>query len=275
MTALPLHIAAYQGPFAVAQPDTPPSVEELTRAIADAAAQAAAAGARVLVTPEMSLTGYNIDDEIRRAHAADVDLDAVAEIARRHDIYIIVGFPSDAGQGNLYNTAAVIGPEGEIARYHKTHLYGDLDKGAFVAGDELVVQFEIDGVCCGLIICYDVEFPEIVRAHAVAGTHVLFVPTGLMEPYSFIARDIVRARAFESQMFIAYTNRCGTEGELTYTGTSRIFAPSGDAIAEAGTQAELIDAILEPADLAASRRENTYLTDRRADLYSKAQAERS
>ncbi|MGV7591986.1 nitrilase-related carbon-nitrogen hydrolase, partial [Mycobacterium kansasii] len=76
-------------------------------------------------------------------------------------------------------------------------------------GDELPVTFPLGGLTCGLLICYDVEFPEAVRAHAEAGTDLLLIPTGLMEPFGRIAEQVVPVRAFESQLYIAYTNHCG------------------------------------------------------------------
>ena len=114
---------------------------------------------------------------------------------------------------------------------------------------------------------YDVEFPEVTRAHADAGTDLLLAPTGLMRPFEVVARILVPARAYESQMYLAYANRCGTEGELDYCGLSCVVGPDGADLARAGAGETLLVADVDPDVLAASRAINTHLGDRRADLY--------
>ena len=129
------------------------------------------------------------------------------------------------------------------------------------------MTFPFGGLTCGLLICYDVEFPEAVRAHAGAGVDLLLVPTGLMEPFGRIAEQLVPARAFESQLYIAYVNRCGRERTLEYCGLSTGAAPDGTVVARAGRDEALEFFEADPATLAEARIVNTYLQDRRTDLY--------
>lgn len=89
------------------------------------------------------------------------------------------------------------------------------------------MQAELDGLRVGLMICYDVEFPENVRAHALAGTDFLVVPTAQMHPFQFVAESVVPVRAFENQMYVAYVNRVGTEGSSSSSGSPRWPAPTG------------------------------------------------
>jgi predicted amidohydrolase len=166
------------------------------------------------------------------------------------------------------NRVQVVDRDGRLlAGYRKAHLYGELDCSAFVPGDVPVVQAELDGLTVGLLVCYDVEFPEAVRAHALAGTELLVVPTGLMDPYGHVGTVLVPARAYESQLFLAYVNRTGAEGPYTYCGASCLVAPDGTELARAGRGEELLVADVDPAALAASRRVNTHLADRRPELY--------
>ncbi|CAM5716447.1 Carbon-nitrogen hydrolase OS=Streptomyces alboniger OX=132473 GN=CP975_05405 PE=3 SV=1 [Streptomyces alboniger] len=79
------------------------------------------------------------------------------------------------------------------------------------------------------MICYDVEFPENVRAHALAGTDLLLVPTAQMHPFQFVAESVVPVRAFENQMYVAYVNRVGQEGEFEFVGLSTLAGPDGVA----------------------------------------------
>ncbi len=154
------------------------------KALDEAAARAAANGAGLLVAPEMFLTGYAIDADVHRlAEPADGEAaDAVADIAERHGVAVAYGYPERDGD-TVYNAAQLIGPDGtRLASYRKTHLYGDFELAWFTPGDRPVVQAELGGLRIGLMICYDVEFPENVRAHALAGTDLLLVPTALMHP---------------------------------------------------------------------------------------------
>lgn len=239
-------------------------------AVGAAARGAAKAGAHILVTPEMSTTGYDIGDLVRaRAEPFDGPIfGAVATIARDAGIAVVYGYPELTPEG-IYNSVQVVGAEGRsLARYRKTHLFGDLDRVHFLPGNEPVVQFELGGVTTGLLVCYDVEFPENVRAHADAGSQWLVVPTGLMMPFDIVATHVVPARAYESQMFVSYVNRCGTETDLQYCGLTCTIAPDGSELARAGRAEESLVVDIDVAALSSSREINTHLVDRRLDLYS-------
>ena len=262
-----LRVGLFQGPLT--SKDVIASVQFNLEAIGAAAHTAAAAGASILVTPEMSTTGYNIGGLLRaRAEAADGPIfDAIAAVAVSAGIAIVYGYP-ELSDGDVYNSVQVVGRDGlSLANYRKTHLYGALDRENFTPGDTLVAGFDLGEIRCGLLTCYDVEFPEAVRAHADAGTQWLIVPTGLMAPFEHIAQQVVPARAYESQMFVTYVNRCGSESELTYCGLSCAIDPTGRELARAGAEQELIFADVSAAEVARSRSVNTHLDDRRLDLY--------
>ncbi|MET9968713.1 carbon-nitrogen hydrolase family protein, partial [Streptomyces sp. NPDC006356] len=235
----------------------------------EAAGRAAAVGAGLLVAPEMFLTGYAIGDDIARlAEPADGDCaDAVAESATRHGLAIAYGYPERAG-GTVYNSAQLISADGtRLANYRKTHLFGCFERDHFTPGDQQVVQAELDGLRVGILICYDVEFPENVRAHALAGTDLLIVPTAQMHPFQFVAESMIPVRAFENQMYVAYVNRVGQEGEFEFVGLSTLAGPDGVARTRAGRAEELLLADVDPVLLAACREANPYLKDRRPGLY--------
>jgi predicted amidohydrolase len=269
-----LRLACLQAP-ATDHPDGSPDPVADRRAnlaaLDAAAAKAAAEGAQLLITPEMYLTGYNLGAEAVAEVAEERSGEsarAVARIAVRHGIAVLYGYPEADGDGAVYNAVQLVGADGlPLAHYRKTHLFGGVDRAAFAPGDELVVQADLAGVRVGLLICYDVEFPETVRAHADAGTELLLVPTALMRPYEYVTRRIVPARAIESQLFVAYVNRVGVERDFVYAGESRVVAPDGREPAVGSDHEELLIADVDLADLAASRNLNTYLRDRRTDLY--------
>ncbi|GEK03591.1 MULTISPECIES: carbon-nitrogen hydrolase family protein [unclassified Streptomyces] len=247
----------------------PGSIAENLKVLDEAAGRAAAAGAALLAAPEMFLTGYAIGDDIARfAEPADGDsADAIAEIAGRHGLAIAYGYPERDGD-TVHNSAQLISADGtRLANYRKTHLFGGFERDHFTPGEQPVVQAELNGLTVGLMICYDVEFPENVRAHALAGTDLLVVPTAQMHPFQFVAESLVPVRAWESQMYVAYVNRVGREGEFEFVGLSVLAGPDGVARARAGREEQLVLADADPAFLAASREANPYLKDRRPGLY--------
>ncbi|MFF8427303.1 MULTISPECIES: carbon-nitrogen hydrolase family protein [unclassified Streptomyces] len=247
----------------------PGSVAENLKVLDEAAGRAAAAGAALLAAPEMFLTGYAIGDAVGRlAEPADGDsADAIAEIATRHGLAIAYGYPERDGE-TVYNSAQLISADGtRLANYRKTHLFGCFERDHFTPGEQPVVQAELNGLTVGMMICYDVEFPENVRAHALAGTDLLIVPTAQMHPFQFVAESLVPVRAWENQMYVAYVNRVGPEGEFEFVGLSVLAGPDGIARTRAGRGEELVFADADPGFLAASREANPYLQDRRPGLY--------
>ncbi|MEW2296866.1 carbon-nitrogen hydrolase family protein [Streptomyces sp. NPDC006743] len=247
----------------------PGSVAENLKVLDAAAGRAAAAGAGLLVTPEMFLTGYAIGDGIGRlAEPADGDFaDAVADLAGRHGLAVAYGYPERDGDA-VFNSAQLVSADGtRLANYRKTHLFGCFERDHFTPGEQPVVQAELGGLTVGLMICYDVEFPENVRAHALAGTDLLLVPTAQMHPYQFVAESVVPVRAFENQMYVAYVNRVGKEGEFEFVGLSVLAGPDGVARTRAGRDEDLVVADADPGFLARSRESNPYLLDRRPGLY--------
>ncbi|MFJ5777997.1 carbon-nitrogen hydrolase family protein [Streptomyces sp. NPDC093094] len=247
----------------------PGSTVENLKVLDEAAGRAAAAGAGLLVTAEMFLTGYAIGDDIARlAEPADGEAaDAIAELAARHGLAIAYGYPERDGD-TVFNSVQLISADGaRAANYRKTHLFGCFERDHFTPGDTPVVQARLDGLTVGLMICYDVEFPENVRAHALAGTDLLLVPTAQMHPFQFVAESVVPVRAFENQMYVAYVNRVGPEGEFEFVGLSVLAGPDGVARTRAGRDEQLVIADADPVFLAASRENNPYLKDRRPGLY--------
>ncbi|MBJ3764593.1 FAD-dependent oxidoreductase [Maribius pontilimi] len=253
-----------QGP---AQTDRPDILAELSASATCARQQ----GANLLVCPEMYLTGYAIGPGPISALAEPRDgplMDKVRIIARDAGIAILTGFPERDGSA-IYNTAVLIGADGsEIAHYRKTHLFGDVDCTQFAAGPTPPPVVDFAGLKVGLLICYDVEFPENVRGLALRGADLVLVPTALMRPAEIVAETVVVARAFENQVFLAYVNRCDHEAAFDYCGLSCIVGPDGRVLARAGSEAEMIFADIDPTALKQIRGETSHLADRRVALYA-------
>ena len=230
-------------------------------------ASAVAQGVEVLVTPEMFMSGYAITrpEVVRLAEDAGGPTEAaVAEIARHHGLAIVYGYPERAPGGAAYNAATMIGPDGVVrGRHRKVHLFGDVDRGQFVANPDRPATFDFDGTRVGMLICYDVEFPESVRHLTVNGATAVLVPTANMIGCEVVQDILVRARAYENNCGLVYANYCGADDGFEYNGLSMICRPRGEVLAQAGAQGEK----LVIADLP-GKSTGTYLADRRGDLYS-------
>jgi len=256
----------------------PPAGQDVPGALSRLEAQARATraeGCTVLVTPEMYLSGYNIGAEAVATLAEPKDgamAKAVALIAKREGIAILFGFPERSSEGrSVYNSVQLVDAAGQArCTYRKTHLFGEVDASQFRAGDRLSPIVELDGWRVAVAICFDIEFPELARAHALAGAEVLLVPTANMFPYLSVPRRLVPARAEENGIFIVYANYTGQEGAFAYCGLSCICDPSGADLARAGETQTLIHATLDRARIAEARRGVNYLRERRPLLYNPA-----
>jgi predicted amidohydrolase len=232
------------------------------------AARAAAARAEVLVTPEMFTSGYGLaPDQVARLaeDRAGPAETAVAEIARRHGLAIVYGYPERAAGGGAYNAAALVGPDGVVrGRHRKVHLFGEVDRTLFLPSPEPPDAFDFGGSRVGMLICYDVEFPEAVRRLAVGGARMVLVPTANMTGFDEVPQVLVRARACENGCGVVYANYCGADSLFTYGGLSVICGPGGQVLAAASAESEELLIADLPAESA-----GTYLADRRPGLYDR------
>ncbi len=253
MTALTL--ALWQGATHANDPDA--TLAE----IAAVARTAKAQGAALLVFPEGFLTGYHVPGLTGAALVwVERALRQVGQIAAELGLALVLGTHLVEGE-RLRNAAVVFSSSGaELGRYYKRILFGAWEKATFVPGTS-PLRFAVGGLRVGVAICYDVEFPELIRDEALAGVDLVVVPTALMEPYERIARLMVPVRAMENQIFVGYANRSGTEPGLRFVGLSRICGPKGEVLAEAGESPALVLARIDTAACAAARTEGAYLQD--------------
>lgn len=135
------------------------------------------------------------------------------------------------------------------------------------AGDAAGPVARFDGWSIGMLTCYEVEFPEMVRSLAVRGADLVCVPTANMIEFDSVQNVLLPARALENQVFVAYVNYAGAEEDLQYGGLSQVIGPGGDAIIHADRAPALIVVDVERGVLDASRRDYPYLADRRPELY--------
>lgn len=235
--------------------------------LSEVARRAAQQGVELLVTPELTLTGYDIGDLKDLVQGDDVE--HVAALARDTGVALVVGLALSDGDG-FANAAVTIDAAGEVLSvYRKAHLFGPLDQSRFTPGTEPFAMAELGGIRVATMVCYDVEFPETVRAAALDGAHLVAVPTANMHPFEIVCESVVPVRAFENQVYLAYANHCGHEGETTYVGRSVIVGPDGKPLATADSEREaLIVADIDTGVTQTAQAANPYLTGRRPEVYS-------
>lgn len=243
--------------------DTAANLARIERAMHEAGKQ----GADLLVTPELAVTGYGAGDVIRElAEKPDGEIATrLHGVSLETGVAVIAGFAERHGD-TVYNSAMLVDRRGVLEVYRKSHLYGAYERDLFTPEKPTAGIVEFRGIKLGMLICYDVEFPENVRRLALAGAQAVLVPTALpaSDHAALIARKLIAVRAFENQIFVAYVNHCGADERFAYAGLTGIAAPDGSMLAEAGeTGEELLFADLKPEDFAASAAENTYLADLR------------
>ncbi len=261
-------------------------VDANLRTIDDAAQRAANAGAGLLLTPELFPVGYaplRLHAELDPATLPEIR-ERLAAIARTHGIGLVYSLPAlaqariqeqhdDAAQpphadGAWHITATLLDAEGnEVLNYAKVHLFGPEEHKAFVGAEEPPAVVDFNGIRASMLICYDVEFPEAVRAAATRGAELLLVPTALSAGFDNVPQVLIRARALESQLNVAYANHSGHEDVYNFLGGSVVAGPDGSLLAAAGEGAALLFAEVGTETVKAARDEVPYLRERRPELY--------
>jgi predicted amidohydrolase len=259
-----------------------PAVGELesNRALGLAAIEAAAAaGAQVVVLPELVSSGYMFRDaEELRALAEPANgptLEGWAQSAAAHGLVIVGGFAELGDDDRLYNSAALLDSTGVRAVYRKAHLW-DREQLVFTAGDDPPAVLDTPHGRLGVMVCYDLEFPEWSRAAALRGAELLCVPTNWpleQRPAGERPMEVLRAMvtAATNRMAVAVCDRCGPERGVDWVAGTAIAGADGWLLAGPAASAEPA-LLVADVDIAAAREKaigprNDVLADRRPELY--------
>lgn len=192
----------------------------------------------------------------------------IGDLARSCNVNIVAGSVSRYADGRLYNTCCIFDRQGElIATYDKTHLFTHVGEDKRYTRGESLCMFTLDGIRCGVIICYDVRFPDLVRSMSLEGMDVLFVVCQWPQARIGLLQTLCAARAIENQMFVVCCDACGTAGEKVCGGGSVIYSASGRALAQADLTEQIITADCDPEKLQALRESFPVFRDRRTELY--------
>lgn len=254
---------------------TPLDIDANLREVAIAAEEARGAGAELLLTPELWVSGYAPQELavwLTPDRVAPIR-PALAEIARETGIAVAASFPLAREDGGFSIAAGLWDASGhEVLIYEKVHLWADLEPLAFTPSTAAPKVAHWNGRTVAFQICYDIEFPEPARHLAARGVDLLLVPTAIDCHSNYVPNVLVRARAAENAMVVAYADHAARPGEghdpdLGFTGLSTVAGREGALLAQAGHEAELLVAEL-PEVAPIGQGQADYLKDRRPELYA-------
>ncbi len=239
--------------------------------IASLSQKAAMKGSDVIIFPEMADTGYEMSVIREKASAWDeAPLNALEKVATDHGIHVICGMSEKEGE-HIYNSIAAFNPKGKmLGKYRKIHLaaYPPLDEDSCFSPGNALEIIEIGDMKWGLMICYDLRFPELSRALVLKGAEVLVLCSAWPFPRVTHWKTLTCARAIENQAYLIAANRVGTDGMLTFCGSSCIVDPYGVIVASAAEDREaLIVGEINKENLISVRSRIPIFQHRRNDLY--------
>ncbi|MEG2000275.1 MAG: carbon-nitrogen hydrolase family protein [Evtepia sp.] len=234
--------------------------------------------ADLVVFPEAAVTGYcyeSVEEAWDNAVEAEgAELNRLKRLAGTMQISLLFG-AVEREKRAIYNTVFFIKPNGTIVSYRKTHLpFMGVDRFVIPGNAEPPI-LETQFGKIGIMVCYELRFPEICRGLALKGASLILQPTNLPEGGESHPDFLTRARACENHSYLVSCNRCGTERDTNFIGRSQIVDFNGSVLAEMGTQEGIIAVTLdleqaEDKDLVPTpgEREMYLFKDRRPELYS-------
>ena len=248
--------------FNVKQGDVDANLAYVRKALARVAAQ----GANLAVLPEMWSSGFSYKNLNELALRTQGIVNELLELSGRYKLVIIGSMPEPNGD-KVFNALYVIDNGTLAGVYRKMHLFSLLgEERAFSGGDSwLLAETSLGKV--GVLICYDLRFPELSRRLAVEGAQVICIPAQWPKPRQEHWRTLLRARAMENQLFIVACNACGIIGKLDFFGMSMIIDAKGEVLSEAGEGEGEIIASLDMQVMTDWRAQIPCFNDRKPECY--------
>ena len=202
--------------------------------------------ADLFVFGELTICGYHVKDELRDI-AETVDgplISHVKKIAQKNDCYIVFGMPlkSSKIRGIIHNASVLVHPNGKVDTYNKWFLptTGPFEEKIFFDEGEELNLIETKFGKIGLIVCYDIYFPEISRAYTLMGADIIICISATPSVTKKYFETLIPARAVENTVYMIYANLVGTQENLVFWGGSQIYDPLGKLVIKAPNYKESI-----------------------------------
>lgn len=231
--------------------------------------EAASKGAELVVLPEMWNTGYALEKLPELADENGERTKAfLQKLASELGIHIVGGSVATKRDGKFYNTMYIVDKEGElVSEYSKVHLFRLMNEDKFLESGDQMNRFTLGDIEAGGVICYDIRFPEWLRAHALAGAKVLFVsaqwPTERIDHW----KTLLQARAIENQCYIVAVNRISHKVQ-NFNGQSMVIEPWGEIVWTGAEDEELAIVDVDFSKVDEVRGRIPVYDDRRPGLYA-------
>lgn len=225
--------------------------------------------ADVIILPELWTTGYDLT---RLNEIADVDgektVQFLSELAKKYQVNIVGGSIAKKNDTHITNTMFIVNRNGELVHeYSKLHLFKLMDEHHYLQAGNKLGLFELEGIKSSAVICYDIRFPEWIRAHTTRGAEVLFVVAQWPKPRLDHWLTLLKSRAIENQCYVVACNRVGSDPNNVFGGHSLIIDPWGEILAEAGQDEETITATLDFNKVKEVRSQIPIFADRLPSFY--------
>lgn len=231
--------------------------------------EASSKGAELVVLPEMWNTGYALEKLGELADKDGARSKAFLEsLSSELGIHIVGGSVATEKDGKFYNTMYVYNNEGKlVSEYSKVHLFRLMNEDKYLESGNDMNRFALGDVEAGGVICYDIRFPEWLRAHALAGANVLFVSAQWPTPRIDHWKTLLQARAIENQCFVIAVNRISRKIE-NFNGQSMIIEPWGEVLWTGSETEELAVIDVDFSKVEEVRSRIPVYDDRRPNLYA-------
>ena len=231
--------------------------------------KAAGDGAEVVCLPEMWPTGFDYPYIMEKACSIPGQLtDFLSQKAAERNIILVGGSIPELHHEKIYNTAVVFDRDGTMtAAYRKLHLFSLMKEEKYLAPGEELRTFSLGDSIAGILICYDIRFPELTRALMELGAKIFFHPAEFPHPRLHHWRTLIQARAIENQAWMVSTNRVGPGGNNVFFGHSMIVDPWGEVVAEGNEEPCILSADVDLSKADTVRSSLTALDDIRRDLF--------
>jgi len=228
---------------------------------------------QVVIFPELNLTGYMPRDDLfgQAETASSPMIKAIVRLAKDTKKDIVFGVPmkGERSSGVVYNSCLLAAGTGKLFRYDKMYLptFGPFEEKVFFAEGKGVVVGDGRHARIGLMVCYDMFFPELAKLETLLGAQILVNISAAPTTSRPFFRRVMPGRAVENAIFVAYCNMVGVHGSLVFGGGSVLYGPRGEEIVRAkDLEPDIVEAEIDLADLDIARRFRPVVRDSRPEI---------